>query len=51
MYVQEMLIAAIPAVLGFAGSKRYLGSEQEEEEGRSATPLWIGEHYSLPPSS
>jgi len=42
LYVQGMLIAAIPALLGFTGSRRYIEGEHEEFEGRSATPLWIG---------
>jgi len=42
LYVQGMLIAAIPALLGFTGSRRYIEGEQEVFEGRSATPLWIG---------
>ena len=42
-YLQGLIIAMVPALVGFAGSRQYLERESESEESeKSATPLWIG---------
>jgi len=44
-YIQGLIVAALPALIGFAGSKQYLGRETESSESKlepSTTPLWIG---------
>ena len=42
-YLQGLIIAMAPALVGFAGSRQYLERESESEESeKSATPLWVG---------
>ena len=42
-YLQGLIIAMVPALVGFAGSRQYIERDSEtEESGTSATPLWIG---------
>ena len=38
-HLQSLIVAALPALVGFAGSRRYLEDKKSAEE---TTPLWIG---------
>ena len=38
-HLQSLIVAALPALVGFAGSRRYLEEKDSTEE---TTPLWIG---------
>jgi hypothetical protein len=44
-YIQGLIVAALPALVGFAGSRQYLERKSESSESElesSTTPLWIG---------
>lgn len=44
-YLQGLIIASLPALVGFTGSKQYLERKLEPSESKSepsTTPLWIG---------
>ena len=45
-YIQGLIVAALPALVGFAGSKQYLEGKTNTQESKklepSTTPLWIG---------
>ncbi len=44
-YIQGLIVAALPALIGFTGSRQYLEREDESSESKlepSTTPLWIG---------
>ena len=45
-YLQGLIVAALPALIGFAGSRQYLEGKTNTQESKksepSTTPLWIG---------